>query len=41
MMKEAGFHFILSSHVRMILENDIREQLEYEQFVCAQTVLAL
>lgn len=41
MMKAAGFHFILSSHVRMNLENDIRGQLEYEQFVFAQTVLAL
>lgn len=41
MMKAVGFHFILSSHVRMNLENDIRGQLEYEQFVCAQTVLAV
>ena len=41
MMKAVGFHFILSSHVRMNLQNDIRGQLEYEQFVCAQTVLAV
>lgn len=40
MMKAVGFHFILSSHVIMNLENDIREQLEYEQFVCSQTGLA-
>lgn len=41
MMKAVGFHFILSSHVRMNLQNDIRGQLEYERFVCAQTVLAV
>lgn len=41
MMKAVGFHFILSSHVRMNLQNDIRGQLEYEQFVWAQTVLAV
>lgn len=41
LMKAVGFHFILSSHVRMNLENDIRGQLEYEQFVCTQTVLAM
>lgn len=41
MMKAVDFHFILSSRVIMNLENDIREQLEYEQFVCAQTGLAL
>ena len=40
MMKAVGFHFILSSHVIMNLENDIREQFENEQFVCAQTGLA-
>lgn len=41
MMKAVGFHFILSSHVGMNLENDISGQLEYEQFVCAQNELAL
>lgn len=40
MMKAVGFHFILSSHVGMNLENDISGQLEYEQFVCAQNELA-
>ena len=41
LMKAVGFHLILSSHVRMNLENHIRGQLEYEQFVSAQTVLAV
>lgn len=41
MMKVVGFHFILSSHVGMNLENDISGQLECEQFVCAQNELAL
>lgn len=40
MMKAVGFHFILSSHVGMNLENDISGQLEYEQFVCAQNEFA-
>lgn len=32
MMKAAGFHFFLSSHVRMNLQNDTRGQFKYEQF---------
>lgn len=41
MMKAAGFHFISSCHVRMNLENDVKGQLEYVPFVCAQTGLAV
>lgn len=41
LMETVGFHFILSSCVRINLENDIRGALEYDQFGCPQTVLAV